>query len=120
MISDSNHTVVANVVAALVEISEVSGKDMFKINNEMLRRLLIALDACIEWGQVSILDFLAKYVPTPSKAEEIIERIIPKLKHANTAISMSTIKVIIKYLDIIKDSNPTLVQSLITQKLAPP
>lgn len=120
MISDNNHTVVANVVTALVEISEASGKDMFKINNDMLHKLLIALDSCTEWGQVSILDFLAKYVPTPIKAEEIIERIIPRLKHANTAISMSTIKVIINYLDIIKDSNPILVKTLITQKLAPP
>ncbi len=120
MISDNNHTVVANAVAALVEISEASGKDMFKMSSAILSKLLTALDACTEWGQVSILDCLAKYAPSSRDAEDIIERVAPRLKHANAAVSMSAIKVIIKYLDIISTSNPDLVETLVTSKLAPP
>ena len=53
MISDPNPMVVANAVAALAEISEASGKDVFLINGTMLQKLLAALNECTEWGQVS-------------------------------------------------------------------
>jgi AP-1 complex subunit beta-1 len=69
-------------------------------------------------GQVFILDALAKYEPSAKDAEEIIERVTPRLKHANSAVSMSAIKVIMKYLDYIK--NEQLKELLINEKLPPP
>ncbi len=117
MISDSNHSVVANAVAALVEIAEASNKDVFQMNADMLSRLQTALDACTEWGQVSILDCLAKYTPSVKDAEEIVERVAPRLKHANSAVALSAVKVIMKYLDIIKDDN---LKALTISKLQPP
>lgn len=118
LISDSNHTVVANAVAALVEISEASNKDVFQMNADMLAKLLSALDACTEWGQVSILDCLAKYSPSAQEAEDIVERVAPRLKHANAAVAMSAIKVITRYLAFIK--NPQLEELLLLNKLPPP
>lgn len=47
--------VVANAVAALSEIHEVSGKDVFQITSNSLFKLLRALNECTEWGQVSAL-----------------------------------------------------------------
>ena len=44
--------VVANAVAALAEIHEVSGKDVFQITSQSLFKLLRALNECTEWGQV--------------------------------------------------------------------
>ena len=44
--------VVANAVAALSEIHEVSGKDVFQITSNSLFKLLRALNECTEWGQV--------------------------------------------------------------------
>ncbi len=61
LISDPNPVVVANAVAALTEISETSGKDVFKMSHGPLLKLLAALNECTEWGQVFILDCLAKY-----------------------------------------------------------
>ena len=52
MLADSNPMVVANAVAALAEIHEVSGKDVFQITNQSLFKLLRALNECTEWGQV--------------------------------------------------------------------
>lgn len=51
--SDSNPMVVANAVAALAEIQEVSGKPVFQITHQTLFKLLRALNECTEWGQVS-------------------------------------------------------------------
>jgi AP-2 complex subunit beta-1 len=38
-------------------------KKLVKITSEILQKLLIAVNECIEWGQVFILDCLANYVP---------------------------------------------------------
>ena len=52
LLSDSNPMVVANAVAALSEIAEVSGKDVLRITRESIKKLLRALNECTEWGQV--------------------------------------------------------------------
>ena len=53
MIGDANPMVVANAVAALSEIQDISGKaDVFKIDSNSLFKLLRALNECTEWGQV--------------------------------------------------------------------
>jgi AP-1 complex subunit beta-1 len=119
LISDSNPTVVANAVAAMSEIAEVSGeKKIFKITTSILQKLLAALNECNEWGQVFILDCLAGYNPSDAKeAEGIIERVTPRLQHANAAVVMSAVKVIMGYMSSIK--NADIVRSL-SRKLAPP
>ena len=72
-------------VAALSEISETSGQDVMKITASVLQKLLAAINECTEWGQVFILDSLAKYTPAePREAEGIIERVSPRLQHANS------------------------------------
>jgi len=121
LISDANPTVVANAVASLSEIQENSGKDVMMVNAAVLQKLLAALNECTEWGQVFILDSLAKYVPADSReAEGIIERVSPRLQHANSAVVMSAVKVILKYMDEIS-SNPNhdTIRALY-KKLAPP
>lgn len=56
MIGDANPMVVANAVAALSEIQEISGRaDVFTIDSNSLFKLLRALNECTEWGQVRLL-----------------------------------------------------------------
>ena len=118
LIADANPTVVANAVAALNEIADSSGKDVMQITAAVLQKLLAALNECTEWGQVFILDSLAKYVPQDGReAEGIIERVSPRLQHANSAVVMSAVKVILKYMDSVTN-NDTL--RALTRKLAPP
>jgi AP-1 complex subunit beta-1 len=123
LISDSNPSVVANGVAALSEISETSGRDVMKISASVLQKLLAALNECTEWGQVFILDSLAKYSPAdPREAEGIIERVTPRLQHANSAVVMSAVKVILSYMDVMGGGGGAHVDSIraLTRKLAPP
>ncbi|KAK9833824.1 hypothetical protein WJX74_006957 [Apatococcus lobatus] len=118
LLADSNPMVVANAVAALSEIHEVSGKDVFQITSNSLFKLLRALNECTEWGQVFILDSLAAYQAKDSKdAESIVERVSPRLQHANCAVVLSAVKVIMKQLDLIQDD--ALVRQL-QKKMAPP
>jgi len=100
LLTDANPTVVANAVAALSEIADASGEDdVMRMSTSVLQKLLAALNECTEWGQVSILDCLAKYVPTEAKdAEAIVERVAPRLQHANAAVVLSAVKVILQYM----------------------
>jgi len=119
LISDSNPSVVANGVAALSEIAETSGRDVMKISASVLQKLLAALNECTEWGQVFILDSLAKYTPADGReAEGIIERVTPRLQHANAAVVMSAVKVILSYMEVM-GRNSDAIRNL-TRKLAPP
>jgi AP-1 complex subunit beta-1 len=117
LLSDANPTVVANAVAALSEIASASDKDVMQVNATILQKLLAALNECTEWGQVFILDALSKYIPGDSReAEGIIERVSPRLQHANSAVVMSAVKVILMYMAIV--SNQDTARAL-TRKLAP-
>lgn len=120
LISDSNPTVVANAIAALTEISENSGSSQhaFKITKSVLQKLLAALNECNEWGQVFVLDALANYSPNDSReAEGIIERVTPRLQHANSAVVLSAVKVIMKFLEKVSDADT---ERSLSRKMAPP
>ena len=97
-----------------------------KISASVLQKLLAALNECTEWGQVFILDSLAKYTPAEAReAEGIIERVTPRLQHANSAVVMSAVKVILSYMDVMAgNATPggAHAESLraLTRKLAPP
>jgi AP-1 complex subunit beta-1 len=118
LVADSNPTVVANAIAALNEIQEASGKDVMMISTSVLQKLLAALNECTEWGQVFILDALASYTPASAQeAEGVIERVTPRLQHANSAVVMSAVKIVLTYLDMVE--NQDTVRTL-SRKLAPP
>jgi AP-1 complex subunit beta-1 len=61
LVSDSNPTVVANAVAALTEIDEMSSKSVFKITSSNLSQLQAALNECTEYVTIkSKFDHLLK------------------------------------------------------------
>ncbi|XP_050068509.1 AP-1 complex subunit beta-1 isoform X1 [Anopheles maculipalpis] len=121
LLSDSNPMVVANAVAALSEINEASasGQPLVEMNSATINKLLTALNECTEWGQVFILDSLANYTPKDEReAQSICERITPRLAHANAAVVLSAIKVLMKLLEILAGDGDFC--SMLTKKLAPP
>eukprot|EP01105_Mastigella_eilhardi_P011217 TRINITY_DN2595_c0_g1_i1.p1 TRINITY_DN2595_c0_g1~~TRINITY_DN2595_c0_g1_i1.p1 ORF type:complete len:899 (-),score=327.34 TRINITY_DN2595_c0_g1_i1:108-2804(-) len=118
LLADANPMVVANAVAALNEINEVSKTEVFKIDSGNLLKLLAALNECTEWGQVFILDSLAKYVPRDAReAEMICERVTPRLNHSNSAVVLSAVKVVLLFLDYITTSDTSF---SLCRKLGPP
>merc|ERR1719334_1443464 len=119
MLSDVNPMVVANAVAALTEICEASGEDHFKIDSNTLSKLLTALNECTEWGRVFILDALSKFEAKGKggQARDICDRVVPQLAHANSAVVMAAVKVVVKLLDILPKKEDV---EKYCKKLAPP
>ncbi|XP_047341061.1 beta-adaptin-like protein C [Impatiens glandulifera] len=118
LISDNNPMVVANAVAALAEIQESSIKPIFEITSHTLAKLLTAMNECTEWGQVFILDALSKYKAVDAReAENIVERVTPRLQHANCAVVLSAVKMILIQMELITSTD--VVRNL-CKKMAPP
>ena len=103
-LDDENPIVVANAMSALSEISILSGVNQIKIKSKNLKNIIDALSKANEWAQVQILDALVFYnTKKSSHAEEVIEGVMPRLSHVNQSVVMSTIKVIMKFMDCIDD-----------------
>jgi len=119
MVADANPTVMSNAVACINEIAESSGgPGVFELSRGALQKMLAAINECAEWGQVAILDALASYPTSDAQeAETIIERVTPRLQHANAAVVLSAVKVVIHFMDLI-ESAETL--KALTKKLSPP
>lgn len=121
LLSDSNPMVVANAVAALSEINEASttGHPLIEMNAQTINKLLTALNECTEWGQVFILDSLANYTPKDEReAQSICERVTPRLAHANAAVVLSAVKVLMKFLEMMSPDSEFV--GTLSKKLAPP
>ncbi|KAE9148916.1 hypothetical protein PF006_g6540 [Phytophthora fragariae] len=90
----------------------------FKFSKSVLQKLLAALNECNEWGQVFLLDALAGYTPSDSReAEVIIERVTPRLQHVNSAVVLSAVKGIMKFLEKVSEADT---ERSLSTKMTPP
>lgn len=121
LLSDSNPMVVANAVAALSEMNEASSSEqpLTEMSAPTINKLLTALNECTEWGQVFILDSLSNYSPKDEReAQSICERVTPRLAHANAAVVLSAVKVLMKFMEMMSSDSDFV--TTLTKKLAPP
>ncbi|KAL9000846.1 MAG: hypothetical protein Q9169_000600 [Polycauliona sp. 2 TL-2023] len=118
LIGDPNPMVVANAVTALAEINEVAPETKaLQISPTTLKKLLMALNECTEWGRVTILTTLADHKAADVKeAEHICERVSPQFQHVNPSVVLAAVKVVFLHMKYI---NPEAGRSYL-KKMAPP
>ena len=93
----SSHTL-TKLLTALNECTEYDAI-LAMLSFELLTTLyclgfLTYLIIFCRWGQVFILDSLSRYKATDARdAENIVERVTPRLQHANCAVVLSAVKV---------------------------
>ncbi|KZZ92154.1 Adaptor protein complex, beta subunit [Moelleriella libera RCEF 2490] len=118
LIGDPNPMVVANSVQALSEISETAPETRaLVVTPAILKKLLMALNECTEWGRITVLTTLADYPASDAKeSEHICERVVPQFQHVNPAVVLAAIKVVFSHM---KAVNAEMVRSLL-KKMAPP
>ncbi|KAG8217482.1 Adaptor protein complex beta subunit [Butyriboletus roseoflavus] len=118
MMLDTNATVIANAVAALSEIGDRQDGVIFRLNLPIANKLIAAMAESSEWGQIYILDSLLRYVPEQhADAEMMAERVIVQLQHANSAVVLTTIKVLLYLMNYME--NRRLIDH-ICKKMGPP
>ncbi|OAQ66541.1 AP-1 complex subunit beta-1 [Pochonia chlamydosporia 170] len=118
LIGDPNPMVVANSVQALSEITETAPETRaLVVTSATLKKLLMALNECTEWGRIIILTTLADYPSSDVKeSEHICERVVPQFQHVNPAVVLAAVKVVFIHM---KAVNHELVRSLL-KKMGPP
>lgn len=96
LIGDPNPMVVANSVTALVEINEAAPETKaLRITPVTLKKMLMALNECTEWGRVTLLTTLADYKAQDVKeSEHICERVSPQFQHVNPSVVLAAVKVV--------------------------
>lgn len=115
LLADPNQMVVTNVVAALSEMSAT--KPCFTINSGVVNKLLNVLNEATAWGQVYVLDALANYRPIdPREAEQIMDRVSPRLQHETSSVVLSTVRLIMLMMGHVSPDTVTR----FAKKLAPP
>ncbi|KAI9886577.1 MAG: hypothetical protein M1823_001619 [Watsoniomyces obsoletus] len=118
LIGDPNPMVVANSVTALAEINESAPEtNALQITPTSLKKMLMALNECTEWGRVTILTTLADYKAADVKeAEHICERVSPQFQHVNPSVVLAAVKVVFLHTKYI---NADLGRQYL-RKMAPP
>lgn len=118
LIGDPNPMVVANSVQALSEITETAPETRaLVVTAQTLKKLLMALNECTEWGRVTILTTLANYQAVDQKeSEHICERVAPQFQHVNPSVVLAAVKVVFIHM---KNVGPEAVRSYL-KKMAPP
>lgn len=118
MLKDENPTVVSNALAALEDIWERSENIKLTIDYASASKIVSILPDCSEWGQTYILEALMAYVPQDtSEALLLADRITPRLSHANSAVVLTCIRVIMYMMNYISDEKAI---SQLAKKLSPP
>ena len=118
LMGDPNPMVVANSVTALAEISEAAPETRaLQITPTSLKKMLMALNECTEWGRVTILTTLAEHKASDvTEAEHICERVSPQFQHVNPSVVLAAVKVVFLHMRYIK---PETARSYL-RKMAPP
>ncbi|KAL0226621.1 hypothetical protein P9112_013945 [Eukaryota sp. TZLM1-RC] len=119
LLVDENHVVIANAATALSEISTIhpNPSAIFSLTSSLVSSLITALDSCTEWGQISLIDVLVDYAPeNGNEASMLIERLLPRLQHRNSALVLGAVKLILRWSNYLEASE----LSIIEKKLTPP
>ncbi|KAJ5965527.1 hypothetical protein N7481_012241 [Penicillium waksmanii] len=118
MIGDPNPMVVANAVTALSEIVHTAPETKaLQVTPNTLRKMLMALNECTEWGRVTILCTLAEYRTADVKeSEHICERVAPQFQHANPSVVLAAVKCVFLHMKYV---GPELAKTYL-KKMAPP
>ena len=118
LLDDNNPHVVANAAAALNEIRQRAPYVVFELNMTAATKLLAALNECTQWNQVSILDTLVLFTPASEReAITILERVVPRLNHANASVVMSAVKIMLYNLSFLRSE---AAKQSFSQKMAQP
>ncbi|CAG8078897.1 unnamed protein product [Penicillium salamii] len=118
MLKDENPTVVSSVLASLVDIWGRSESISLTIDYVSASKLVSILPDCSEWGQTYILEALMSYVPQDTaEALLLAERVAPRLSHQNSAVVLTSCRVILYLMNYIAGEKHI---TSLCKKLSPP
>ncbi len=87
-----------------MNISTLDNNYTFVLDLSIANKLLLAIDDYLEWTQEAILESIMTIYPeNASEAVSLLDKIIPRLKHSNSSVSITAVRLVI-YLTNFLDS----------------
>lgn len=109
LLGNPNPTVVASALAALQDITEKTKDLQLAIDRKNAFNLAHILTECNEWSQIYILGALMAFVPQKSEdAVRLIDRVLPRLQHANASVVLGAIRLIVYLTNFVPDLEHTI------------
>lgn len=113
---DSNQAVVANAVAAMLDIAKRQQKKP-EFTEQIFNSIMAAIAECHEWGLVTLLESIVYLEPQDQyQAIAGLEKVATKLQHANAAVVINSIKAILHLIKYVPEE--TRIQY--TRRITPP
>lgn len=104
LLGNGNPTVVASALAALQDITEKTKDLQLAIDRKNAFNLAHILAESNEWSQIYILGALMAFVPQESDdAVRLIDRVLPRLQHANASVVLGAIRLIVYLTNFVPD-----------------
>lgn len=114
LLHDENPMVVSNATASLFEVNERRSTPIFELDENTVTPIIAAMTQCNGWVQTVLLDSLSHYKPKDSTdAAYLIDRLIPYLKHANSAVVIGAFRCIYTFMDQDERSPAEIFQQII-------
>ena len=100
LLHDDNPLVISNTTASILEINERRTTPIHIFDRNTIMPVLSAIGNSSCWCQAILFDALAKYEPEDSEeASNLIERLIPFLKSADSVVIVGAFKCIFLFMD---------------------
>ncbi|CAN6620443.1 AP-2 complex subunit beta [Trichomonascus vanleenenianus] len=104
LLSDNNPIVVAASLAALQDITDRTDALQLSIDRRNAFNMAHILPECDEWSQIYILSALMSFVPQDAnEAALLVDRVLPRLQHANSSVVLGAIRLIIYLCNFVPD-----------------
>ena len=117
LVHDPSPAVMTTALTALTQIAEVVTLKL-EIDFITASKLATALNECIEWHQIQVIEYLINFVPSQQEeALSLCEKTATRLQHANSGIVLATSRLIIYLSNWITDTH--LKQSMLKRILPP-
>ena len=118
LVNDPSPAVMTTALSAISQMSEVLPNIKLEINFVTASKIATALNDCIEWHQIQVIEYLINYIPASEEdALSLCDKIITRLQHANSGIVLATARMVIYLTNWIIDIETKIIM---TKKVVPP
>eukprot|EP00834_Sanchytrium_tribonematis_P000087 NODE_3_length_80033_cov_0.932970.p3 type:complete len:895 gc:universal NODE_3_length_80033_cov_0.932970:52215-54899(+) len=96
LVHDPSPAVMTCSLTAISQISEVVQDVKLEIDFVTASKIATALNDCIEWHQIQVLEYLLNFIPgTEEDALSISDKVANRLQHSNSGIVLATARLIL-------------------------
>lgn len=96
LVRENSPIAITAAVQSLLSITDQTPRLQFVVDAGVARRLVGFLRDCSDFSHVAILSAVSRFVPeSAAEADGLIQRILPGLRHSNTAVAMGSARVLL-------------------------